>query len=191
MPRCWPEPSWFDSATASPTRSMKHRQVLHRRRRPRESRVVVDADGLALRSVRVPGFPQSLEPSRGLTGRPLGSPSQVRDRNATVFTARAATWSSNRPPERSAVDGTGTVSGIALPLAKGDSDSSAPASRRDCRGHDRGFRDGRRARCDRLGYDRGLCHRVADDADSSDSCSSQRHVRLLRLRRLHLPRSRR
>ena len=37
LPRCWPELSCFDSATVSPTHSMKHRHVLHRRRRPRES----------------------------------------------------------------------------------------------------------------------------------------------------------
>ena len=37
LPRCWPEPSCFDSATASPTHSTKHRHVLHRRQRPRES----------------------------------------------------------------------------------------------------------------------------------------------------------
>ncbi len=36
LPRCWPEPSCFDSATASPTHSTKHRHVLHRRQRPRD-----------------------------------------------------------------------------------------------------------------------------------------------------------
>ena len=37
MPRCWPEPSCFDSATAFLTHSRKHRHVLHPRRRPPES----------------------------------------------------------------------------------------------------------------------------------------------------------
>jgi hypothetical protein len=36
LPRCWPEPSFFDSAAAFPTRSAKHRHVLRRRQRPRE-----------------------------------------------------------------------------------------------------------------------------------------------------------
>ena len=50
LPRCWPEPSCFDSATAFPTRSTKHRHVLHRRRRPRESSVGSASHGGAKRS---------------------------------------------------------------------------------------------------------------------------------------------
>src|SRR2546430_12223869 len=36
LPRCWPEPSCFDSAAAFPNRSAKHSQVLGRRQRPRQ-----------------------------------------------------------------------------------------------------------------------------------------------------------
>jgi hypothetical protein len=70
-------------------------------------------------------------------------------------------------------------------------DTPASPSRCDGRRDYRGFRDWRRARCNRLGNDGGFRHRMTDDANSSDTCWSEGHFSCLRSQMLHRPRWRR
>jgi hypothetical protein len=69
------------------------------------------------------------------------------------------------------------LTGLAETRMRGELDPAA-ATRSpgcDCCGHDCSLRSRRGAWCDRLGHDRGLCHWVADDANSSYACRSQGH----------------
>src|SRR4051794_2058832 len=74
-------------------------------------------------------------------------------------------------------------------LLSSDAPATAPWSHGGS--HDGGLREWRRPGCHGLRDDRGLGHRVTDDADSSYSCCSQRHVSLLGSLIRRRPRSRR